>query len=158
MDRAGEFVISITAAAILVGVLTGLTDRKDTFSTLIRMIGGLFLAFTAIRPLVSLEIVNIGAYIDAFSLSGTAAAENGENIAQDAYCSYIISRTEAYILDKAEGYGASLTVEVSLSSSEAPVPESVRIRGQLSPYAKLCLQEMMEQELGISKENQIWIG
>ena len=153
-----SYVISVVAAALIVAIITGLLHQKDISAVLVKMIGGLFLAFTVIRPLISLDIGNIGAYIAAFSVDGEAAAEEGENIARDAYRSYIKSETEAYILDKADAYGAALSVEVTLDDGDTPVPVGVRIEGSVSPYAKVCLCQMMEEDLGILEENQLWIG
>ena len=158
MDWLREYVISVAAAAIIVGILMNLTSGKDTSGVLLRLIAGLFLAFTVIRPIAGLDIGNIGTYFTALSEDGTAAVTEGENLARDAYCSYIKSQTEAYILDKAEGYGAELTVEVYLNEGDKVVPAGVRLRGNVSPYGKACLQNMMEEELGILKENQLWIG
>lgn len=158
MEQLRQYVLSVAAAAILVGILTGLASKNDSSCVLLRMIGGLFLAFTVIRPVVSLDVGNIQSYIAAFSENGAASVAEGENLAMDAYCSYIKTETEAYILDKAEGYGADLSVEVYLDEGEAILPVAARLQGSVSPYTKARLQEMMEEDLGISKENQIWIG
>lgn len=158
MDQMRQYVLSVAAAAILVGILTDLTNKKDTAGVLLRLIAGLFLAFTVLRPVVSLDVMDVRSYIAAFSQDGDMAVAEGENLALDTYCSYIKSETEAYILDKAEGYGAALSVEVYLDEGETPVPVGVRIQGDVSPYAKACLREMMEEDLGIMKENQLWIG
>ena len=158
MEQVRSYVISVVAAALIVGIITGLQHKKDTSTVLIKMIGGLFLAFTVIRPIVSLDIGNIRAYIAAFSESGDEVVAEGEKLASEAYCSYIKSETEAYILDKADAFGAELSVEVTLDDGETPVPVGARIEGNVSPYAKACLREMMEEDLGIMEENQIWIG
>ena len=158
MEQVNAYVISVVASAMIVGIITGLLHKKDTSAVLIKMICGLFLAFTVIRPVVSLDVGNIRSYIAAFSEDGADAAAEGENLAAQAYCSYIKSETEAYILDKADAFGAELQVEVTLDDGEVPVPAGVRIQGNVSPYAKACLREMMEEDLGIMEENQIWIG
>lgn len=158
MEQLREYVISVVAAAIIVGVVSGLLHKKDMSAVLIRMIGGLFLAFTVVRPVVSLDIGDIGSYIAAFSETGADAVEEGENLADDAYRLYIKSETEAYILDKADDYGAELAVEVTLDDGDIPVPVGIRIEGSVSPYAKACLREMMEKDLGILEEDQLWIG
>ena len=156
MEQLREYVISLAAAAILVGIVTGLTGKKDTAGTLLRLVAGLFLAFTVVRPVVELEIGDIGAYVTGFSKDGQAAVSEGTDLAADAVRSYIKTHTEAYILDKAEQYGASLEAEVILGEDDLPV--SVRLAGRISPYGKLRLQELLETELGIGREEQIWIG
>lgn len=158
MEQVRSYVISVAAAAMVVGILTGLSNRKDTAGVLLRMIGGLFLAFTVLRPIVDLDVGNLSAYFDTFTVNGDAAAAAGENLSREALCSYIKAQTEAYILDKAEDYGASLTVEVYLDEGETPVPVGARLQGNVSPYGKACLREMMEEDLGIMEVDQLWIG
>ena len=80
----------------------------------------------------------------------------GEDLASDAVRSYIKSHAESYILDKAEEYGASLSADVILGEDDLPV--SVCLAGRISPYGKLRLQELLETQLGIGREDQIWIG
>ena len=79
-------------------------------------------------------------------------------MAEDAYRSGIKQRTESYILEKARSLGTEVTVEVTLSTEEMPVPIGVTLTGSISPYAKEQLAQMMEQELGINRKEQIWIG
>lgn len=156
MEWLENYGLSIISAALVAAIIGGSFQKQDTAGVLVKMIGGLFLAFTVIQPLASPTITDLGAYMDAFSESGADAAEEGENLAMDAYCSYIKSETEAYILDKAQRYGATLTVEVELDDGQLPCRAT--IRGNVSPYAKQSLAEMIEDELGISKEDQLWIG
>lgn len=158
MEQLKEYVVSVVAAAIIVGIITGLLHKKDLSALLIRMIGGLFLAFTVVRPVVAMDIVDIGSYIAAFSESGADAAAQGENLADETYRLYIKSETEAYILDKADALGAQLEVEVTLDDGDIPIPTGIRIEGSVSPYAKACLREMLVRDLGILEENQLWIG
>jgi hypothetical protein len=47
---------------------------------------------------------------------------------------------------------------VTLSDELPPVPVEVRLSGDISPYIKTRLQSILEDDLGISKENQIWTG
>ena len=54
--------------------------------------------------------------------------------------------------------GAAVTVEVTLSQDDPPVPEYVEIFGEISPYIKLRLEELIQEELNIAKENQRWTG
>lgn len=159
MAQLGKYILSVTAAAIIVGILTSILDKKSGSAALVKMIAGLFLAFTAIAPIAKLDFSNLTAFAQAFEAQGTAAAADGEIMAQEAMADIIKSETEAYILDKAETYGAALEVEVTLRQTDGiPVPTGVRLAGRISPYAKAQLQQMMEAELGISKENQLWIG
>jgi hypothetical protein len=69
----------------------------------------------------------------------------------------IIQQTQAYILDKARSLDAELTVEVFLGDGTIPVPIGVRLEGNISPYARKLLSQMLQDDLGIPAEEQIWI-
>lgn len=84
------------------------------------------------------------------------AAAMGENLARDSMADIIKEETEAYILDKAADLHANLRVEVTIG--EDNLPAAVTISGEASPYARRQIQAMIANDLGISKENQKWIG
>ncbi|MBO4938327.1 MAG: hypothetical protein J6C98_04925 [Oscillospiraceae bacterium] len=157
VEQLRTYVIGITAAGLIAGILLGIVRSKDTSGTLLRVVVGMFLTFTVIRPIVNLNIGDINSNLTSFSQEAGESAADGEILARDFYCSYIKSETQAYILDKAEDYGADLTVEICLDDSESAVPVGVQIRGSVSPYAKTALGRIMERDLGILKENQVWI-
>ena len=69
----------------------------------------------------------------------------------------INQRLETYILDKADVWGTALTVSFQ-NYGENMMPEQVVLRGKVSPYVKAQLQQSITSDLGIAKENQIWIG
>lgn len=157
MEQLGKYILSVTAAAAVTGILSGLSDPKSGIGALLKLIGGLFLAFTVISPVAKLDFESLTAFAESYSSEAAAAAAVGENIRSDAVADIIKSRLEAYILDKAGMYQAELTVEVVLSQEDESVPEGVTLRGSVSPYVKGQLQRMIEEDLGIPKENQEWI-
>ena len=65
---------------------------------------------------------------------------------------------EAYILDKAAALDLKIRVNVKLDDHPLPGPESVVIEGTVPPYQKQVLEDILQSELGISKENQQWIS
>lgn len=114
------------------------------------------MAVTVISPLISIQLPNIQSYMDAFAADAAYAVQVGQQMAATDTKDIIKSRVEAYILDKAAAFGADLTVEVALSEEQFPVPCAVEISGAISPYGKLRLTQLLEDELGIGKEDQIW--
>lgn len=158
MDKLSGYVLSVIAAALILGILKGIIGSNGSAAALMRLVGGLFLAFVMIQPIAKFDFSAITAFIEDSSVEGELTAAQGERIADEEYRSIIKSNVEAYILDKAQTCGAQLSVEVTLSEEDDAVPEEVRLRGNVSPYAKSQLQTMMEEDLGIAKENQIWIG
>lgn len=157
MGEIKGYLLSIIAAAVICGIVTRLIGEKGTQGAMVKLIAGLFLTFTVINPVVKMDINGLTDFADVYSDAGSQAAAAGEQMSADALRASIKARTEAYILDKAAGLELNLEVEVTLSEDDIPLPASVRLSGKTSPYAKLRLQSMITQELGIEKENQVWI-
>ena len=94
--------------------------------------------------------------MDSWQEEAADAAQLGINEAKKAQNAIIKQQLEAYILDKATQYHVDLQVEITLSKTGNAVPVAVSLQGAIAPYAKQQLQEMLENDLGISKENQQW--
>ncbi len=157
MESVREYLVSVTCAALLGSILCAISDEKQPGGTLVKLLCGVFLCLTMIRPFCSLHFNLFEPEGWKLTWEGEAATRQGQEYARQAKMQIIKERTTAYILDKASLYHLDLTVSVSVSEDELPLPESVVIRGQASPYAKEQLQRMMETELGIPKENQRWM-
>ena len=157
MESVREYLVSVTCAGILAGILCSLTDDKYSGGALLKLLCGVFLSLVILSPLSHIDFRNLDLWDWDFREEGEAAAAMGQEYAQQAKSMLIKKRTEAYILDKASLYNLDITVAVTVSHGETPVPESVEIRGRASPYARLRLQQMMESELSIPKENQRWM-
>lgn len=158
MEALGRYILSVTAAAVLLGILRTLLDKKSGSGVLLQLIGGLFLTFTVISPITT---INPDALLDGpweLTGQGSAIAAQGQAMAQKELESIIKAQCEAYILDKAQTYQAALEVEVTLNQDEIPAPAAVRLRGSVSPYAKQALQQWLYDEMGISREDQQWVG
>lgn len=156
MDELRQYIICITAAAIAVAILTRLTDGKSASGAITKMSTGLFLTFMIIHPLIQLDFSIFTDWTDSFEVQSGRAVTSGEKMANDAMGDIIKTNTEAYILDKAQTYGADLTVEVMLN--EYRIPSSVTLTGKVSPHGKRQLQKILKEELDITEENQIWTG
>lgn len=157
MEVVREYLVSVTCAAVLCGILCTIVDEKQTGGALVKLLCGLFLSLTLIMPLSRLSLTELDFSSWQITREGEAASAEGFEYARQAKSQIIKSQTEAYILDKARQYDLDLTVEVEVSDGEIPLPQGVVIRGRISPYAKVQLQHLMETELGILKENQRWM-
>lgn len=157
MDGLREYVISVTAAAFLCGILAGLF-RNSASKDILRLLCGLFLAIVAIRPIVRLDFAALEEYTFPYGTEAESTAAMGENMARKAMADIIKAESEAYILDKADSLNTSLCVEISVSEDGKPIPVYAEIRGEVSPYARAQLEEILLTDLGIAKENQQWTG
>ena len=158
MDQLGCGILSVVTAALVVGILCSFCDTKTGTGTLIRMVCGLVLLIHILSGLLKADFDILMSFSDLLLQSTEDAVSQGSRISSKAASEIIKEKTEAYILDKAAAYGVCPEVEVFVSTADVPIPESVRIRGSVSPYARKQLERIVEDELGIPKENQEWIG
>lgn len=157
MDDIREYLIGVVAAAVLCGVVTDLVSQKGTLAIAIRFMTGLLMVLAVIRPWVSIRFDGLSDWSELITGDGKNAAASGEWMAQNAYYESIKQRLEAYILDEAKVLGCELKVDVTLSANTPPVPVKAQLEGAVSPYARQKLTRILEEQLGIKQEDQIWI-
>lgn len=156
MEGVGEYLLSVTAAAILAAIVITLTGEKGSQAALVKLISGLFLCFAVIAPVANIQIADIGDLTEDFFPEIHHAAQEGEDSYNQALRQVITEETRAYILDKARSYHANIQVDVTLAHSDPPVPQGCTITGQLSPYVRQQLKKTIVNDLGIPEENIIW--
>lgn len=158
MDALREYLLRVTAGAIVCGIVISLLGKQGTAAALGKFLAGLFLALTVISPLVNISLGDWSSYWQTFSLDGQDVAAAGTAMARSAQADIIKQQLEAYILDKAASMGAELTAEVTLEEGEILSAQSVKLCGQVSPFVRQQLSAIIEDELGITKEAQEWIN
>lgn len=156
IENVRDYLLGIFVAAIICAIVTKLLGEKGTTATLTKLICGLFLTFTVLRPLMNVDLTDCLRWTDCYDREATQAVAIGTEQTKKALTEIIKQRTQAYILDKAQALNTVLEVEVTLSDDDIPVPLKVRLKGKISPYAKGRLQATIAEDLGIEKENQIW--
>ena len=158
MEAVREYLLRVTAAAVLCGIAAALLGKKDALGTAVKMLAGIFMALTVVGPWVNIQMDFLTDITEEISLSADELVSDGENSAREAMAEIIIEQTRSYILDKAEELGAVLTVEVTLDEAGSLTPCAVKLSGNISPYGKQVLSEMIEDDLGIGTEEQTWTG
>ena len=157
MEGISGYLLSVSAAAIVCAIVKRLLDGKGPAAAVGKMLCGVFLLFTLIAPLTDISLTGFGNITDVWQAEAADAIAQGEKSARAEWESSISRQMEAYILDKAAQYGAQLTVTVALGSDAVPLPQQVTIQGSISPYGKTQMQSWIAENLGISKEDQVWI-
>lgn len=157
MDQIRQYLLSVIAAAILCGIVNTLIEKKGAYSSIVKLITGLFMAITVISPLITIRIGDISDYFGELSAESASITADSEASAFKELCAIIKSKTEAYILDKAVSMDLDIEVEVTLDSANPPLPCAVTIWGSAAPYSKEVLSEYIAKDLGISKEDQLWM-
>ena len=153
MDTIKDYLLSVTAAALVCGIVNSLSGKGST-SKLLKLISGMFLAAVVIQPAVEIKLDNIYTFTDNLAVSSNIVVSQGESLAAEEMKRIIKEKTEAYILDKAKALGAEISVEITLQDY---TPIGVTIEGSVSPYAKKNLSASITQELDIPPEEQLWI-
>ena len=151
-----EYLLGVICCAILCGILLSLVGKKSTLSKVISLICGVVLSAAILSPVVQIELKDLFELDDTLLDQASAAASCGENMAREEMESFIKSKVEAYILDKAVSMGAELEVEVTIDSADQWKVREVCLRGNISPYAKAKLSTLISNELDISVEDQQW--
>ena len=155
MQEVRGYLLSILAVAIICGFINRFVrDRAN--GAVVRMASGIIMLLTIIQPLLDVDIVNWrGIYFDMEERI-SEVQKIGELEREKAVAEIIKEKTAAYILEQAQSFHANISVDVILSDDSMPVPEYVRISGKVAPYAKQQLINIIEQELGVARENQLW--
>lgn len=154
MEALRQYIISVTAAGLICGVVTGLFPN-GTGAAIMKLVCGVFLSYAVLAPVTQMDLGELAAQSWAVA-DGSDAVATGESLSQEARGQFIKQRLEAYILDKASSLGLELQAEVTLEDGQ--LPTAVKLTGQAAPYQRKQLERILALELGIAKENQQWTG
>ena len=156
MDGLRHYIIAVTAAAILCGIVKSISE-KTASGKIIKLICSLCLGFTVLKPITQIDLSQLAEVSLPYADEAVRAAALGEKLSQDALMNIIKVEAEAYILDKAAAMNVSLEVSVTVEG-DPPVPAAAQLSGEVSPYAKQQLEKILWEDLGISKEYLEWTG
>ena len=156
MERIEAYILSVCAAALVCAIATGIGGKDDAAGRLTKMAAGLVLLFTVMQPVAQVKLRDPGDFWNGLKLEAMDEADAGQLQTNNALAQRIKQQYEAYILDKAALHGAKLRVEVVLSDDPLPKPEKALLQGDASPYLRARIGAMLEQDLGITGDNQIW--
>lgn len=157
IDSLRQYLLSIVAAALICALVNGLTKKGGYSATIIKLLSGIFLTLCVVSPIIRLDLSSVTDYFAVFSYDADVFIAEGYEWTDASMYKCIKEETEAYILDKAASMEAELTVEVTLSDDSPPVPKNIVLTGRVSPYAKSKLSQLIVDDLGIPKENQVWM-
>ena len=157
MNAVGAYIVSVSATSLICGI-AGSLMKDCSGAKAVKMVCNLILMLAILRPVVNWRNIETLDFSDLMLPDARQYVEEGEHTSTNAAMDIIKQQTEAYIVDKAAAMGAAVTARVTLEEGEIPVPVLAEITGKVSPYIKLRLEEMIQEDLNITKENQIWIG
>ena len=153
MEALGRWLLSVSAAALLVSVVQTLIPeggmrRAASFT------GGLLLLAVLLRPVVEVDLSGLTDGLDAWTEQVEQRQAELEAAQTDALAAGIAERTATYISDKGAALGLAVTAEVETRTGAdgVPVPDSAVITGQWSAE----LSALIAEDLGIPAERQTW--
>ncbi len=156
MEYIKEYILSVCAAAVLCSLVKGFVDKKGPAGELVHMMCGVFLTVTAVSPLLQFRVRDISSYVQSFSFEASEITSAAEQEAEAAMNEIIIAKAREYIMDKATSMNTDIEVDILLTDDTPGIPCGAVIVGNVSPYAKTRLTQIMESDLGIPREAQQW--
>lgn len=134
------------------GILTAVSGGNRQ----VKWLCGLVLIFLVLSPVRQMDLDFVWELSDEIGQEARSITDSAQEEALHQIREGIIERTRTYILDEAESLGADIQV-LSLSLEEDGfVPVRVELQGDISPYDRMRLSDLLEEDLGIGKEGQIW--
>ena len=156
MEWLCAYILQVTSAALVCGLLRMIVGKSGAVAGTLRMITAVFMLIMLLSPLDTFTLKELPDILDEFSGDADGVVASGEQYRYHEMSSIIKERTEAYIFDKAAAFDAELSVNVGLSGDDVPFPITVTIDGAISPYGKARLSKIIADELGIPMEAQTW--
>ena len=158
MESIRNYILRIVVAAIVCSIVKSLLKEKTSTGKMVNLLCGVLMSITILSPIASVSFQNITKFYDNTTFNADQYVNDGKLAAQESAANIIKSQAEAYILDKAAAFGATLDVEVLMPADGFHQPEGVVLYGDVSPYVKLQLQRIIAEEILITKEQQQWIS
>ena len=157
MTFIGKYIVSISATSLICGMI-GNFMKDSCGARAMKMVCNLILMLAILLPVVTWCKKDIPDFVGFTFPESEQFVEEGARMSGNAAKDIIKQQTEAYIVDKAAAMGVTVTATVVLNDNDVPVPVYVEVSGKVSPYIKLRLEEMIQEDLNITKENQVWTG
>ena len=155
MEGLRAYLLRLLWAAMVCGILNRMVKGSGC-APVIRLLCGVFLTVVLVQPLCGLSFEEPLRWTEDLNALGAEIVEQGSREAQAQKEAIIKTRLGAYIVEKADQAGASVSADISLDGDG--LPQAVTVTGALSPAAKGRLKRMLTQELGIPEVRQQWNG
>lgn len=156
MQRPQQYLLSILCACIICAILKSIS-KESCFQKQISLLCGVFLTATLVAPLFRFSIPSMDDWMISLQTEAEAVSHKGAQLTNASLNQVIQEEIAAYIISKAKQLGCDLTVAIQVSSDFPPVLNSVTLSGAIDEPQRLILEKELETDLGIAKEQQIWI-
>lgn len=150
-----EWVTAVVAAAVLVSAAERLTP-KGTIRRITAFIGGLVLLLVLLRPVTELRPGRVELERRSYETAIARKTEELRRENSETLTQGIAREAEAYISDKAAALGQEVHPSVTTAAGIDGLPVPWRAELDCAPSPELAV--MLEQDLGIPKERQVFHG
>lgn len=155
MEGLHQYALRLIIGALICGIGLSMV-HKGPQEALLRFLSGIFLTVMLLSPITKGRItLEPDLFREALDMGEDQAAVGAEMAMQELH-QRISAGLEAYILDKAGQWNTELDVTVSLDEDCLPV--RAVLSGEIPESVQQELSRVLTQDLGILKENQLWIG
>lgn len=155
MEAWKGYILDILVASITASIFLQILPDSSK-KELLHLLCGILLTVVILMPLSDIRLNDFLDLTQYMPESSDYLLEHGTETAEEAKRQYITDRCEAYILDKAKALDAEILPFVQVD--EIFLPVYAEIQGELEPQVQKKLEQMLMLDLGITKENQRWIG
>ena len=158
MDSVGEYLISVTGAALVCSGIVGLMDKARPAHAILRLISNIFLLIVMINPILNVDLTLSIDSLEAAFRDADSVVDGEVNAFSNSQQAYINEHLEAYVQQKLDSLNCDLRAEFTLQDSYPYEPVGIQLRGTVSPYLRTYTSNWLHTELGIPAEDQQWMG
>ena len=155
MAEIQKYIMAVIYASIIVMLISAFVDKKSAMYSVMKMMTGIFLVMTLISPFYDSSIFDFSEIFQYGNLNADSYILQGTTYANQEKESLIKEGIVTYISDRASEMNVDLEIDVALNQ-DLSGPEVIYIAGDISPYLKERLQNIISKDLGITEEYQIW--
>lgn len=156
MSDIGQYILTITISATIVSIILVISGGKTLTASYIKLISSLFLTISILSPFIELRLDTISGFISSIDADASAAVNKGIESNRAQKLSLIKEQTEAYLLERAKQINADISVDIDFTGVNELSPTGVTISGEIAPYTKRQLIEIISHDLGIPEDAQKW--
>ena len=155
MEVVRQWLLGVACTALVMAAADSLAP-EGSVKRVCRMAGGLALLLAAVGPFIRLDSGMLSEMLEGYRAQIQSYEETLEEQNILFYQTIIEENTAAYIVDKAEELGIFCQAEVTFSYDEdgVPCPWEVTARGDWTDEARVALERLLEDDLGVPPRRQ----
>lgn len=158
MELMRHWILSVTVSAMIIALAEGLMP-PGSVKRAAKLTGGLVLMLGILQPLVRMDFDELFVLANSTAQVSVMSAAEQTNSANEFLKTIIEEELRAYVLDKAQSFGASceLNIHCELGENNMPYPARASISGLSDEEMKRKMRLLLREDLGIAYEAQTYI-